>query len=91
MKRYRIYFGLPAEVGLGMYTSYLSSFLDGFSVFHLDGYWHGTREDSILVEYIGTPEEGTQLHHAARYARTLFNQESVLFTVEDIQVQFITA
>ena len=90
MKRYRIYFGLPAE-GLAVYTSYLSSFLDGFSVFHLDGYWHGTKEDSILVEYIGKPEEESQLHHAAWHARTLFNQESVLFTVEDIQAQFITA
>ena len=91
MKRYRIYFALPAESRLRVYTMYLSQFLKGFSVFHLDGYWNGLREDSILIEYVGKHEEHEQLRHAAWHARTLFKQESVLFTVEDIQAEFVTA
>ena len=89
MKRYRICFGLPPVHDLDSYLLWLSMQLDSFGVFRLQGYWHGTSEDAVTIEYVGAEVDEPTLRYIARRTRQFFGQESVLFTVEPIQAEFI--
>lgn len=95
MKRYRITFSPtgdhPEHVTVDAYVGWLAVVLEGFSVFYHQGWWRGQPEESVTIEYIGSFGAEPKLRIAAEHARTFFNQKSVLFTVEDIQAEFITA
>jgi len=93
MKRYRICFGLsgnhPKHVTVDVYVRWLSTVLEGFAVYRPQGWWHGKPEEAVTIEYVGHWSMEPTLRDAAKYARRFSSQESVLFTVEDVQAEFI--
>lgn len=67
--------------------SHVLSLFDGYTLTRGDGGWVNgngdlVTESSITITTLATAELG---HHTAGYLRELFNQESVLWTVEDLE------
>lgn len=90
MKRYRICFGLSENhPTVDTYVEWLSTLLEGFAVYRPQGWWRGQPEEAVTIEYVGHWSMEPTLRDAAVQARAFFNQESVLFTIEDVQAVFI--
>jgi hypothetical protein len=85
MKLYRIYtenkFRARIERRIAM------SF-DSFTILTGKGYWQGTPEDCLVIEII-EDSAGISVTHLANWIKNVNDQESVMVTVQDIEVKMI--
>ena len=86
MTRYRIYTELKKKECL---IEYLASRLEGYTVFYCDGYWLGSREDSLVIEYIAGRMGRVEVDNIAHWIKEHNNQQSVLVTQEEVTVDYI--
>lgn len=62
---------------------------DGFTVTKATGYWKGEREDSIVIEILGTPEDAATVRALAVTLRELNRQEAVLWTRAAVEGELV--
>ena len=63
-----------------------SAQINGYSLYAIDGYWHGVQETSYVLEIMID-----SMHHEALASglKELLYQDSVMVTVQDLNVEFL--
>lgn len=90
MKLYRIYTEWTPEYGETV-DAIIGEHFDGFTTYLALGSWKGQREDAYVVEILthGGPAGYEKVRAAASNIRAANGQESVLFTVYDVEAEFV--
>ena len=92
MQRHRWYVGLIDKAGQDVdpekYHAVLSGFLLGYTTFRTEGVWKGTREPSLVFEFIDDCLLPTSVPWIASELKGAGNQESVLYVVDTCDVTF---
>lgn len=85
MKLYRLYTEDKNESEL---RRILDSGLTGYTIIKAQGVWQRVAENSLIIEYIGKPEEQYRVETAAMMINELNDQQAVFMTfmtVSDIE------
>jgi hypothetical protein len=62
---------------------------DGFTILQAEGSWKGVRENSIIVEIIGTEVDWIRVESVAKGIKEANAQESVLITRQFVDARFV--
>ena len=62
---------------------------EGFTVIKAQGYWRGQREDSVVIEILGTPEDAATVRALSLTLRDLNRQEAVPWTQRDVKGELV--
>lgn len=91
MIKYEILIGLTTNNG-GRFlaktvVTYVSKFINAFSVIEQTGYWNGIEEKSLCITILGTESDyAVQLEHMVKEMQDLFQQDSIYLCQSQIQV-----
>jgi hypothetical protein len=66
-----------------------SKCLGNFTIFEAVGYYEGTKENSLIIEYIGLPEEKSRILELANEINRINNQICILISELEIQAELI--
>jgi len=88
-KKYRMYIG---HEDIHTICKVCDTVLDGYTIYHGHGVWHGQRERCYIIKVVLTSGDirtvGT-MHIIAESLKKELKQESILLTVQDVLSQFI--
>jgi hypothetical protein len=88
MKLYRIY---TENKQRQMIEQEVRHYFNAFTMYEAKGFWKGTREKTLVIEITSSKNnsELKLIDCLCKAIKTLNNQECVLFTVQEVKVQFI--
>jgi hypothetical protein len=90
MTLYKIYVGLTDKNGKPLTSISVenivkySGIIQGATLYKTTGYWQGKEEFSIIIE-----TTSPKAYELARELKIALNQESVLLTIQSVDVQYI--
>lgn len=82
-QRYRFYVGDGPNVTVDALVRALHPWYDGATLYPARGVWHGDDEPAFVVEVL-TERDANRAQAFAEALRDQFEQQSVLFTCEDV-------
>lgn len=59
---------------------------EGYTLYTTDGYWNGVQETSYVLEVMDSLFNG---EYVANFLKSMLSQDSVMVTVQELQVEFI--
>ena len=90
MYEIRLYFSFENIEQLNDILDYLGTTFEAFTIYETKGYWKGISEQSNIFELITDNSVFTRakMENTINYIKICANQESVLYTIKEIKVEF---
>lgn len=63
---------------------------DGFSIVRAQGFWKGKAEDAVIIEILGTVDDGPKVRTLASEIREQYRQHEVWITTEEVSLIRVT-
>jgi hypothetical protein len=93
--RTRFYCGLIEADGTpitkNVYLGVMNKHFTGYTVFGASGYWQGEPEPSVVFEVLTPIKQDVPKYQVAEELRVAGNQNTVLFTTEEVYADFQSA
>ncbi len=81
MYQYRIY---TENKNLPVIQNLLANEVDGYTLYHAQGAWHGVKEPSIVIEVLSQDDITGTIVEVAQAIKRIGAQESVLITTQSV-------